>query len=126
MRGMTRYLSHAKRFFCFLNNNTVNILINFLLFHEIGSKMDGKLGTDWGSSRVLTSLAKFMQLTSRMLSERSTISATPPMIPYHTAVLLHRSLKNGSDVRASCGFNPGLWTYLWTIVNLVKFAVQAS
>ena len=64
--------------------------------------------------------------TSRILSQRSAIWATPTLIAYHFAVILHRSLRNGRDVRDSKGFNPGLSTCFWTTVILVKFTVQDS
>ena len=64
--------------------------------------------------------------TSGMLSERSIIWATPTLIAHHFAVILHRSLRNDWDVRDSEGFNPGLWTWFWTTVILVKFTVQDS
>ena len=62
------------------------------------------------TSKSLVELRGVDPRTSRMLSERSTIWATPPLIAHHFAVILHRSLNNGRDVRDSEGFNPGLWT----------------
>ena len=64
--------------------------------------------------------------TARMLSERYTIWAITPLIAHHYDVFLYRSLRNGWDVGDSEGFNPGLWTYFWTTVILVKFTVQDS
>ena len=62
--------------------------------------------------------------TSRMLSECSAILAKPPLIAHRFAVILHSSLRNGQVVRDSEGFNPGLWTYFWTTVILVKLTVH--
>ena len=78
------------------------------------------------TSRNLVEVRGIDPRTSRMLSERSTIWAKKPLLAHHFAVVLHRSLRNGRDVRESERFNPGLWTYFWTIVNIVKYNVQDS
>ena len=60
--------------------------------------------------------------TSGMLSERSMIWATPTLIAHHFAVILHRSLRNGRDVRDSGGWirdcEP-VFELLWFLLSLL-------